>query len=566
MKCLLRLLTLTLAAAVFIVTASPLAADETTAKVDKIFAPWDTTVSPGCALAVVKDGRIIYKRGYGMAKLEDELVMTPDKIFDIGSVSKQFTATCIAVLVREGRVGLDDEVQKYFPRLPRYARPITVRHLIHHTSGLRDYNELLSFAGFRPESDCPNLEEALEVIFRQKSLNHLPGEEFSYTNTGYFLLGQIVEQVSGKTLNEFAQEHIFKPLGMVHTLYQDNHLQVIKNRATGYDRTDKGFQLDLSNWDETGDGNVYTSVEDLSLWDQAFYDYKLGRELMDMLHQVGVLRSGKKLDYAYGLTVGEYRGLKNVEHGGAWAGFRAALSRFPEQKFTVICLANLSDMNPSALCHQVADIYLAGLLKEPVKEEQKKIEPVSLSQAELDDKTGNYRAEKTLMWVSVTRAGDKLKVAAPVRLPRGSGRELTFVATSKTTFAAAPAPIPMSLEFLPEEPGQPRQAVLTIRGDKTTLLKAKPVPELTAAQLYEYAGDYASAELLGAVYTLFIEGDKLLVKFRAFPDMRLQPMAPDAYNANSANVDFLRDKAQRITGFTLSSGRMIGIEFVKRRS
>jgi CubicO group peptidase (beta-lactamase class C family) len=188
--------------------------------------------------------------------------MTPDKIFDLGSVSKQFTAACIAMLAREGKLSLDDDIRKYFPALPKYERPITIRHLIHHTSGLRDCNGLLELAGFRSESDCPNVNEALEIICRQKKLNYPPGEEYSYTNTGYFLLGQIVERVSGKTLNEFAQERIFQPLGMTHTLYQDGHRQIIKNRASGYERTEKGYRLSMSNWDETGDGNVYTSVED----------------------------------------------------------------------------------------------------------------------------------------------------------------------------------------------------------------------------------------------------------------------------------------------------------------
>ncbi|MEW5901204.1 MAG: serine hydrolase domain-containing protein [Acidobacteriota bacterium] len=548
-----------LAVALLIFGASPLTADETPAKVDRLFAQWDSTVSPGCALAVIKDGQIIYKRGYGMAKLEDGIVMTPDKIFDIGSVSKQFTAALIAMLAREGKISLDDDVHKYLPQLPRYERPMTIRHLIHHTSGLRDYNLLLSLAGFRPESDCPNVDEALEVIFAQKRLNYPAGEEYSYTNSGYFLLGQIVEMVSGKTLNEFAQERIFRPLGMAHTLYQDNHLQVIKNRATGYDQTDQGFQLNLSNWDETGDGNVYTSVEDLYLWDQAFYNHKLGGELMEMLHEVGVLNDGKKLDYAFGLVVGEYKGLKNVGHGGAWAGFRAAISRFPEQKFSVICLANLSSIEPSGLCHRVADIYLAGLLKEPAKEEKKKPEPVVLTPQELEQKTGNYRAEKTRTWVSLSRAEDKLRMAA-------FGREFILVPTSKTTFEVALAPVPISLEFLPESPGQPPRALLRARGEKRILVKTKPLPSFKAAELREYAGEYLSEELLGATYRLYIKNDKLMVKFRSLPNIPLQPMTRDAFTADYASLDFVRHKGKTITGFTLSAGRAAGIEFVKKRT
>lgn len=382
------------------VAPASLTADETTDKVDKLFAAWDKTTTPGAALAVIKDGKIIYERGYGMAKLEDGIVNTPDKVFDIGSVSKQFTATCVAMLIREGKIGLGDDIRKYIPEMPAYEKPVTVNHLLHHTSGLRDYNALLSLAGFRPESDSPTVEESLEVIRRQKKLNYSPGEEYSYTNTGFFLLSQIVERVSGKSLNAFAQERIFKPLGMTKTLFQDDHTQIIKDRATGYSRGDKGFAISMSNWDETGDGNVYTTVRDLYLWDQAFYTNSLGKDLMDMLHTQGVLNSGKKIDYAFGLVVSEYKGLKVVEHGGSWVGFRAALVRFPEQKFSVVILANLDSIDPSGLAFKVADIYLAGLIKEPAKEETKKeakAAPVkAMSAAELGEYAGAYFSEELL--------------------------------------------------------------------------------------------------------------------------------------------------------------------------
>jgi CubicO group peptidase (beta-lactamase class C family) len=401
-------------------TPAFLAADETTAKVDKLFATWDKATTPGLELAVIRDGKIIYERGYGMAKLEDGIVNTPDKVFDIGSVSKQFTATCVAMLIREGKVGLEDDIRKYLPEMPAYEKPVTINHLLHHTSGLRDYNALLSLAGFRPESDSPTVEEAYEVICRQKKLNYTPGEEYSYTNTGFFLLSQIVERVSGKSLNAFAQERIFKPLGMTKTLFQDDHTQIIKDRATGYEQGKNGYTISMSNWDETGDGNVYTTVRDLYLWDQAFYSNALGKDLMDMLHTQGVLNSGEKIDYAFGLVVSEYKGLKVVEHGGAWVGFRAAIVRFPEQKFSVVILANLDAINPSGLAFRVADIYLADIIKAPAKVEAKKTpaisvpkaEPVkALSVEELKEYAGTYVSEELLdVHYKLTVEKDMLKI------------------------------------------------------------------------------------------------------------------------------------------------------------
>jgi len=388
-------------AAAAISAAAP--ADEKSAQVDKLFAAWDTTTTPGVSLAVIREGAIIYKRGYGMARIEDGVVNTPSKIFDIGSVSKQFTATCVALLVKDGKIKVDDDIRKYFPEMRSYEKPITVRHLLHHTSGLRDYNALLAFAGFRPESDCPTVEESREIIFRQKRLNHRPGEAFSYTNSGYFLLGQIVEKVSGKSLNAFAQERIFKPLGMSHTLYQEDHTQLIPNRAVGYDPVDGGsFKIDMSNWDETGDGNVYTSVEDLFLWDQAFYSNALGKDVMDMIQTPGTLDNGTKIDYAWGLGVTTYRGLKTVEHGGAWAGFRADILRFPDQKFSVIVLSNRADFDGSAP-RKIAEIYLGDLMGPAPAAPASKPAPAAktpppeaLSESQLREFAGEYVCEELL--------------------------------------------------------------------------------------------------------------------------------------------------------------------------
>ncbi len=542
----------------FLFFLSFLFADEKTDGVDKLFAQWDKTTTPGCALAIIKDGQIIYKRGYGMAKLEDNIVMSPSKIFDIGSVSKQFTAACIAVLVEEGKISVNDDIRKYIPEMPNYEKPITISHLLHHTSGVRDYNALLSLAGFSPDSDCPTVEEALEIICKQKRLNFLPGEEFSYSNSGYFLLSCIVERVSGKSLNEFAQEHIFRPLGMTSTIFQDDHTQIIPNRATGYSPGPKGFKIDMSNWDETGDGNVYTSVEDLFLWDQAFYSNKLGKSLMDNLQAVGVLNNGKKLDYAFGLFIDEYKGLKTISHGGAWAGFRAGIVRFPEQKFSVICLANLSAINPSRLCLKVADIYLADQFKEAPKEEKKKFEPVTLSKQELEEKCGNYQDDKFGMWITLSVKDKKLRMHL-------GAQEFLLSPLSATLFQAIDAAVDATIEFLPAVSGKPRKATLTMRGNEVfNLVKAPPITPLTPARLQEYSGAYKSEELLKASYRLALEKDNLVVKARNFPKSPLKAMAPHKFTVEGINIEFVRGKGKRITGFLLGVGRAGHIEFVKK--
>ena len=334
------------------------------ARIDAVFAPLAKPGSPGCALAVYRDGAIAYERGYGLASLELGVPITPNTVFDIGSTSKQFTAFAVLLLEREGKLSLDDDVRRFLPDLPIYERPITVRHLLLHTSGLRDYLTLWSLAGVRTES-WTTQREAVALVERQRATNFPAGDEWLYSNTGYLLLAEIVQRASGKNLKDFARERIFEPLGMTHTFYLDDHTRVVAGKATGYEpRKGGGFSVDMSNYEQIGDGGVQTTVEDLLLWDRNFYAPKVGDSaLVARAQQTGKLNSGKPLDYAAGLIVGTYRGLPFVRHGGSWAGYRAELLRFPSQKTSVACLCNLGTAGPSRLADRVADIVLEEELK-----------------------------------------------------------------------------------------------------------------------------------------------------------------------------------------------------------
>src|SRR5215813_10335805 len=339
-------------------------ANSLNAKVDAVFAQYEKADSPGCALGVIKDGKLLYSRGYGMANLEHNIPNGPKMAYDIGSTSKQFTAAGILLLAQQGKLSLDDDVRKHIPELPAYQKPITIRHLLHHTSGLRDYLTLFSLAGVNFD-DTTTEKDALDIIARQKGLNFTPGDEWLYSNSGYFLLSIVIKRASGKSFAEFAKENIFDPLGMKHTLILDNHKKIVPMRATGYSPNPHGgFQIEMSNFEQTGDGAVQTTIEDLYLWDQNFYEPKVGgKALLEQMHAVGALNNGEKHDYGSGLFINEYKGLRRVSHGGSWAGYRAELARFPDQKFSVACLCNLGATNPSALAMKVADLYLA----EPIK-------------------------------------------------------------------------------------------------------------------------------------------------------------------------------------------------------
>ncbi|HKV24723.1 MAG TPA: serine hydrolase [Candidatus Acidoferrum sp.] len=429
------------------------------AAVDEVFADYTKPGSPGCALAVYRNGAISYEKGYGLANIEEDVPITPQTVFDIGSTSKQFTAASILLLEKQGKLSLQDDVRKYIPELPDYGHKITILNLLNHTSGLRDYLTLMDLAGINMDGVTTD-EDALQLITRQKALNFAPGSEWLYSNTGFFLLSIVVKRVSGKTLSEFAAQNLFAPLGMNHTAYRDDHTALIANRAMAYDQKEMtgGYKLDVSYFEQTGDGAVHTSVEDLLKWDENFYSGQVGgQSFLAELQEPGKLNSGKVLDYAKGLFLQDYRGLHAVSHGGAWGGYRAELLRFPEQHFSVACLCNRGDANPTQRAHQVADIYLASMMKpkqeakhpEREKERSPKKE-ISLTAEQLTAYTGEYWSEELGVAYRLGIVDGRLKVMAIVD---GSGFSRgntlppeSFLATGKDEFALSKLPVKLHFE------------------------------------------------------------------------------------------------------------------------
>jgi CubicO group peptidase (beta-lactamase class C family) len=335
-----------------------------TSQVDALFSDWDQADAPGAALAVIQNGEVVYKRGYGMANLEYAVPITPTTIFHAASLSKQFTSFAINLLALEGKLSLDDELHTYFPDFGDFGSPITLRNLRHHTSGLRDQWDLLQLAGWRME-DVITEQDILDLARKQQDLNFDPGSEYLYCNTAYTLLAVIVKRVSGMTFREFTQDRIFTPLGMTNTHFHDDHRTIVPNRAYSYAPREvgEGFENSILSFANVGTTSLFTSVEDLARWDQNSYDARVGGvEAGALLHERFMLNDGTTIGYAAGLMIGEYRGLKTVGHSGADAGYRAHIVRFPEERFTVIILANRGDANPGALSYKIADLYLADRL------------------------------------------------------------------------------------------------------------------------------------------------------------------------------------------------------------
>lgn len=385
-------------------------------KVDQLFSEWNKPDSPGAALAVVKDGEIVYKHGYGAANLEYDIPITTATIFDIASVSKQFAAFAIATLSDEGKLSLDDDIRTYLPDVPDFGDTITVRHLLHHTSGLRDWVQSLVIAGDMMD-DVISFQHILKMARHQKALNFEPGAEFLYSNTGYNLLAEVVERVTGDSFREWTDTHIFKPLNMTNSHFHNDYEMILKNRAYSYQAVENGgFKHAVNNTTALGSSSLYSTVEDLAKWILNFDDTRIGEQtVIEQMHQRGVLNDGEQIDYAFGLNIGEYRGLKTVGHSGSWRGFRSHLIRFPDQKFGVVILCNLDTFNPLSLAERVADLYLVDVLA-PVETSQpeKAVEPDEsiksepLSPEQLAEFVGDYYTEELDTTYCIRIRGDRL--------------------------------------------------------------------------------------------------------------------------------------------------------------
>jgi CubicO group peptidase (beta-lactamase class C family) len=325
--------------------AAPLAAQQPDvgALADRVFKAYTPSV-PGCVVGVAREGKVLLERAYGAADLETGTPLTAGSILEAGSVSKQFTASAVTLLALEGRLRFDDDIRAYFPELPMYERPITVRMLLDHTSGLRDWGSLMGIAGWPRGSRVYTHPHVLEIIARQRALNYPPGDQYSYTNSGYNLLAMLVERVSGQPFPAFTKARLFDPLGMTHTSWRDDFSRVVPGRAQAYQPSAAGFKLDMPFEDIFGNGGLLTTVGDLLKWNDALTRRTLGAALVDSLQRQGVLTAGEHITYAAGLVVDTYRGTPRIGHSGSTAGYRAYLARYPAQR----------DLSVAVLCNTAA--------------------------------------------------------------------------------------------------------------------------------------------------------------------------------------------------------------------
>lgn len=513
-------------------------APDPAARVDSVFARF-TAATPGCAVGVSRDGETVLSRAYGMADLEHDAPNTPQTIFEAGSVSKQFTAAAVLLLAQDGRLSLDDDVRKHIPELPAYAAPITLRHLLTHTSGLRDWGSVAAIGGWPRGSRTYSQALVLDIARRQRALNYPTGQFYSYTNTGYNLLAMVVQRVSGMPFPEFTRTRIFQPLGMTSTSWRDDFTRVVRGRAVAYSPGAGGIRMDMPFENAYGNGGLLTTTADLLRWNENLRTGQVGGPaFIREMHRQMRLNGGREIEYASGLFVTRYRGVPEVNHSGATAGYRAFLARYPEQRVGVALLCNASSANPGALAHQVADVYLN--LPRVAAEG-----PVAVDPALLAARAGLYRDTRTSLVLRL--AAREGTLAAVGRGP--------LVPASASRFRAGDSWVVF------DEAGRTGFQVVGSDGDT---LRYEPVDDFTptAAQLAGFAGTYGSDEV-GAELTFSVASGRLVMRDEAGNAVPLEPAYPDAFTLGGSVIRFTRE-GERVTGLTVSSDRVWAMPFTRR--
>ncbi len=520
-------------------------------KMDAIFQRYNNTTGPGLAAGIVKDGTVIFSKGYGLANLEYDVANTPATIFDIASVSKQFTGLAISMLIQDGKISLQDDIHKYVPEVPDFGKTITIYHLLHHTSGLRDWPEGLNVAGWRWD-EVFSFDDIIRMVKHQKELDFEPGSKYSYSNTGYNLLALIVERVTKQSFREWTDASIFTPLQMTHSHFQDDYSQPIKNLAYSYGRNKNEFRKSMTGLTALGSSSLFTNVDDLCTWVIHFAKRVEAKDpvYLRMLED-GVFNKIDKTHYGFGLAFGEVGGLKTVNHTGGWAGYRTVIMNIPDEKLSIILLGNISDFNSYGSAVDVAKAMLGKKFKEEKKTEDVSALPTIKLKEDLAKKyTGTYQLGDG-WFVTLTLEGGQIMTQA-----NGEDKFPTLAKSDSVIWIDAYS---SSMTFVKDKRGDVNMLrYRNIKAKRVTPLK--PDPSL----LGQYVGTYYSEEL-GAEYKIDIANNKLMMHHMRLGDFEAEPdmLAPDKFSSRVGSLVFFREDG-KLKGYRLSRGRVKNILFSKR--
>ena len=497
--------------------------------------------APGCAAAVSLNGDVVFEKAFGIAELEHNVPNTPQTIFESGSVAKQFTAAALVLLQQDGKLSLDDPVRKYIPELPDYGSPLTIRHLLNHTSGVRDWGTVMSLTG-AGRGDRVSQDLALDVITHQRALDFTPGSEYSYSNSGYNLAAIIVERVSKQKFPAFVEERLFKPLGMKNSSWRDDYQRIVPGRAQAYSHQGTGpWRLNMPFMNVYGNGGMLTTVGDWLKWNAMLDSRSLGTALVDALETRGVLNDGRKIAYALGLTVDTYKGLKDVSHGGSTAGYQTFLARYPDNKVSIGVMCNGTSPGAGGIAAGITDEIFGPYPETP------RTEPARVSEDELKTFVGIWRNEKTHAPARFVIENGVSRWSGAHLVPMGGGQ---FVAGDN------------QLKFTFDRDGKPMSAEsVDSDGEVRRFVPEKewtPKPEDFAS----FKGDWFSEEA-GATLTVAIDDGKPFIKQRPATNVAMLAIYKDHFEVQGYVVWFTREKNGKVNGMHVGASRMRDMPFVR---
>ena len=537
----------TLTLVIFIISVSLFAQSwqDTVNQIDKIFARYKPGI-PGTELAISRNGQIIFSKAWGMADLEHNISLTPQSPTEAGSVSKQFTSAAILLLEQEGKLSLDDDIRKYVPELPDYKTKITLRQMMQHTSGLRDWGAIAGIAGWPRGTKTYSNEDALYIISNQRGLNHRPGDEYLYSNSNYNLFAIIVHRVSGESLASYTKKKIFEPAGMKNTQWRDNFKRVVPNRAIAYSRSLNVYQTNMPNENVYGNGGLLTTAEDLVTWCNYYGSGKLGNpSLLQRQIACSFFNNGKKHDYAAGLFITKFRGWDLYTHDGATASYRSNLDYYPELNLSIAWLSNSSEFDRDTfdVVEAVANLFV------PVKSPEQQpavVNEVSVPEEILKSYTGWYRNPRTGAGVRFYINNGKL----------ASTQARQMKAISKTVFAINTSRVEM-------QNSKERKFLFISPTKDSTYLTGVDSAMINEQTVAEYAGEYYSKDC-DCKGIMKVKNGKLFLTQPPQTEIPLTPTYKDGFDSPVGNFYFERDKNKKITGFKFSTGRARNVEFERR--
>jgi len=536
-------------AVVFVLASSPAVAQvpaDISVRIDEIFQPWTSADMPGCAVGIAKDGLTVFERAYGMADLEWRVPNTTETIFEGGSLSKQFTAAAVVLLVLDGELSLDDDIRQYIPEVPNYGHTITIRHLLSHTSGLRDWGSVAGISGWGRERRAHTHADVLDIVSRQTRLNYEPGTMYSYTNTGFNLLAILVDRVSGTSFAQFSKERIFDPLGLEHTEWRDDYRRIIEGRSSAYNVNRDGMvEINRPVEDVHGNGGILTTVGDLLRWNQALTDERFGPEFKAIMETPARLNDGSPIEYASGLFVGDQAGMPAIYHTGSTAGYRAYTGRIPDAGLAWALLCNASNGLNGSTGVGVLREFLGDMAPPP---DTAPPPGVSISETRARAVVGMYRSRLDGRVVELTARDDGLY--------EGEDR---LIPLSDDKFAIGTTG--QSVSFEDTGVGRPRVHLDTWEAIDLIYDPVEPW-EPTPEQLAEFSGTYHSADA-ETTYRIHVEDGQLVVWRRPDVNGTLIPIYEDGFVTAGWIVRFHRDGSGQISELSLSLPRVFDMRFQK---